>query len=80
MAFLVYLLRAPIEVFPQSVIPPTDLNVLVLRIRTAAPASVPLCAAEVLRSGNGSSLKAGERLTYEQLFDVLNRAGKVIIL
>jgi hypothetical protein len=80
MAFLVYLLRDPIDLVPHSLFPFGDLNVVVLRIEATAPASRPLHSAEVLQSGNVVPFKAGEKLTYQELFDVISRAGKVITL
>ena len=80
MAFLVYLLRGPIDLLPHSLFALDDPNVVVLRIEARAPSSVPSGSVEVVQSGNLLASKAGEKLTYKEVFDVLSRAGKVITL
>ena len=80
MAFLVYLLRGPIDSLPHSLFPLDDLNVVVLRLNVTTRVAVPLYSAEVLQSGDVVPFTAGEKLTYKELFDVISSAGKVITL
>ena len=80
MAFLVYLLRGPIDSLPHSLFPLDDLGFMVLRLNVTPRAAVPLYSAEVLQSGDVVPFRAGEKLTYKELFDVISRAGKVITL
>lgn len=77
---MIYLLRCPAHVVPPSLYISDDPGVVTLGIENAVDTVSLLESAEVLRSGNLSSLKTGERLTHKQLLEVLLEAKKVIIL
>ncbi len=77
---MIYLLRGPAHVVPPSLYISDDPGVVTLGIENAVDTVSLLESAEVLRSGNLSSLKTGESLTHKQLLEVLLEAKKVIIL
>ena len=80
MSFLLYLLRSPAYVVPRALFPPSDMNVVVLRVEDTTTAPIASQPAEVLQSGDGLPFKGGDRLTYKELFDVISGAEKVITL
>ena len=80
MPFPLYLLRGPVYSPLHALLPPDDPNVVVLRIEKASHTATPLDSVEVLRAGAVIPFKEGEKLTHKQLFDVISRAGKVIVL
>jgi len=80
MSSLIYVLRSPAHPVPPSLYVSYDQNVVTFGVENAVDTVSPLESAEVLQSGNLSSLKTGERLTHKQLLEVLLDAKKVIIL
>jgi hypothetical protein len=75
-----YILRSPAHTISQSLYLPDNPNVVVLGINSTVRTVVPLQPAEVLQPGKTLHFKIGEKLTYEQLFDVIIEEEKVITL
>lgn len=80
MSSLVYLLRHPAHTISSALYLPDDGAILTLGVENAAPSSKAASAAQVLRAGESSRVKAGQLLTATKLMEILVEANKVITL
>jgi len=73
MSSAVYIVRSPLHTLSQALLPENS-SAMVLSLED------PLLPGKVLRVTNTTQLTEGERLSYEQILEILLRSTKVIAL